>query len=142
MNDFTNIRYETVEEARTRMAAEYTAAAVASYASTNVDPEQIADAVARIHAAYMVILTPGAKPINPNQDPAVPITRSVTDDYIICLEDGKTFKSMRRHLRTHYNLSPDEYRAKWGLPSDYPMVCKSYSDRRSQMAKDSGLGRK
>lgn len=141
MNDFTNIRYETVEEARTRMAAEYTASAVANYASPNVAPEQIADAVTRIHAAYMAILTSGAKPINTKQEPAVPVKKSVTDDYIICLEDGKKFKSMKRHI-TKLGMTPDEYRAKWGLPSDYPMVCKSYSDRRSQLAKDSGLGRK
>jgi predicted transcriptional regulator len=74
--------------------------------------------------------------------PAVPVRKSVTPDYIICLEDGKKFKSLKRHLRTHYNLSPEEYREKWGLPADYPMVAPSYSATRSQLAKDNGLGRK
>jgi predicted transcriptional regulator len=63
-------------------------------------------------------------------------------DFIICLEDGKRFKSLKRHIRTSYNLTPDEYRAKWGLPRDYPMVASNYSDRRSAMAKSMGLGRK
>jgi predicted transcriptional regulator len=74
--------------------------------------------------------------------PAVPIRKSIASDYIICLEDGKKFKSLKRHLRTHYNLSPEEYREKWGLPSDYPMVAPSYSATRSKLAKDNGLGRK
>ena len=74
--------------------------------------------------------------------PAVPIKKSVFPDYIICLEDGKKFKSLKRHLRTHYNLSPEEYREKWGLPADYPMVAPSYSATRSKLAKDNGLGRK
>ena len=74
--------------------------------------------------------------------PAVPIKKSVTPDYIVCLEDGKKFKSLKRHLRTHFNLSPEEYRAKWGLPSDYPMVAPSYSATRSSLALSNGLGRK
>lgn len=74
--------------------------------------------------------------------PAVPVRKSITPDYIVCLEDGKKFKSLKRHLRTHYNLSPEEYREKWGLPPDYPMVAPSYSATRSKLAKDNGLGRK
>ena len=74
--------------------------------------------------------------------PAVPVRKSVAADYIICLEDGKKFKSLKRHLRTHYNLSPEEYREKWGLPADYPMVAPNYSATRSRLAKDNGLGRK
>nr|WP_314261404.1 MucR family transcriptional regulator [uncultured Devosia sp.] len=74
--------------------------------------------------------------------PAVPVRKSVAADYIICLEDGKKFKSLKRHLRTHYNLSPEEYREKWGLPADYPMVAPNYSATRSKLAKDNGLGRK
>lgn len=72
--------------------------------------------------------------------PAVPVKKSVTSDYIICLEDGKKFKSLRRHLKTHYNLSPDEYREKWGLPADYPMVAPAYAEARSNLAKRMGLG--
>ena len=73
--------------------------------------------------------------------PVVSIKRSVTDDYIICLEDGKKFKSLKRHLRTSYGLTPEQYRAKWGLPADYPMVAPAYAAQRSKLAKAIGLGR-
>jgi predicted transcriptional regulator len=72
--------------------------------------------------------------------PAVPVKKSVTPDYLICLDDGKKFKSLKRHLRTTYDLSPDQYRAKWGLPSDYPMVAPNYAKTRSELAKTMGLG--
>jgi predicted transcriptional regulator len=72
--------------------------------------------------------------------PAVTVKKSVTPDYIVCLEDGKKFKSLKRHLRTHYNLSPEEYREKWGLPHDYPMVAPNYAQARSALAKQMGLG--
>ena len=74
--------------------------------------------------------------------PAVPVKKSLTPDYLICLEDGKKFKSLKRHLRTHYDLSPEEYREKWGLPVDYPMVAPNYAAARSALAKKMGLGRK
>jgi predicted transcriptional regulator len=74
------------------------------------------------------------------RDPAVPIRRSITPDFIICLEDGRKFKSLKRHLRTKYNMSPEEYRAKWGLPKDYPMVAPNYAKARSDLAKQMGLG--
>ena len=74
--------------------------------------------------------------------PAVPIKKSVTPDYIVCLEDGKKFKSLKRHLATHYGMTPDEYRRKWGLPSNYPMVAPAYGAQRSEMALRMGLGRK
>ena len=74
--------------------------------------------------------------------PAVPIRKSVTPDYIVCLEDGKKLKMLKRHLRSTYNLSPDEYRARWGLPADYPMVAPNYAATRSDLAKSIGLGRK
>lgn len=77
-----------------------------------------------------------------NSKPAVPIKKSMTDDYLICLEDGKKFKSLKRHLRSHYDISPEEYREKWGLPLDYPMVAPNYAKARSQLARDMGLGRK
>jgi predicted transcriptional regulator len=73
-------------------------------------------------------------------EPAVSIRKSITPDYLICLEDGKKFKSLKRHLRTHYNLDPDEYREKWGLPRDYPMVAPNYAQARSKLAKKMGLG--
>ncbi len=72
--------------------------------------------------------------------PAVSIKKSLTDDYLICLEDGRKFKSLKRHLRTKYNMSPEDYRAKWGLPKTYPMVAPSYAAARSQLAKQMGLG--
>ena len=72
--------------------------------------------------------------------PAVPVKKSITPDYIVCLEDGKQFKSLKRHLRSQYNLSPDAYREKWGLPADYPMVAPNYAKARSNLAKQMGLG--
>ncbi|MER9197161.1 MucR family transcriptional regulator [Mesorhizobium australicum] len=75
-------------------------------------------------------------------EPAIPIRKSVTPDYIICLDDGKKFKSLKRHLSTDYGLTPDEYRAKWGLPADYPMVAPNYAAARSALVKTMGLGRK
>ncbi|MFM8820603.1 MAG: MucR family transcriptional regulator [Phenylobacterium sp.] len=74
------------------------------------------------------------------RDPAVPVRRSITPDFIICLEDGRKFKSLKRHLRTKYNMGPEEYRAKWGLPKDYPMVAPNYAKARSDLAKKMGLG--
>ncbi|RED11800.1 MucR family transcriptional regulator [Pontivivens insulae] len=74
--------------------------------------------------------------------PAVPIKKSITDDYIICLEDGRKLKMLRRHLKTAYDMTPEDYRAKWGLKADYPMVAPNYSKKRKQLAKENGLGRK
>ncbi len=74
--------------------------------------------------------------------PAVPIKKSVQDDHIVCLEDGKKLKMLKRHLKTAYNMTPDEYRAKWGLPPDYPMVAPAYARKRQELAKQIGLGRK
>ncbi|WP_409433471.1 MucR family transcriptional regulator [Litorimonas sp. RW-G-Af-16] len=88
-------------------------------------------------AAYSeVTATPEVRP-----DPAVPIADSLRDDVIICLEDGQPFQSLKRHLRVKYNLTPDEYRQKWGLPKDYPMVAPDYAKRRSALAKRTGLGK-
>jgi predicted transcriptional regulator len=81
-------------------------------------------------------------PMREEFKPAVPVKRSVTAEYIICLEDGKKFKSLKRHLRTHYDLSPEEYREKWGLPHDYPMVAPNYAAARSDLAKRMGLGQR
>jgi predicted transcriptional regulator len=83
-----------------------------------------------------------AEPVKEELKPAVPVKKSVTPDYIVCLEDGKKFKSLKRHLRTHYNLTPEEYREKWGLPHDYPMVAPNYAAARSALAKKMGLGQR
>ncbi len=82
------------------------------------------------------------KPPVTKSEPAISIRKSITPDYLICLEDGKQFKSLKRHLRTHYNMGPDEYREKWGLPRDYPMVAPNYAQARSKLAKKMGLGQK
>ena len=98
-----------------------------------------------IHAVYRSLATAGeadAAPAEPPLAPAVPIKKSVFPDHIICLEDGKKMKMLKRHLRTAYGMTPDDYRAKWGLPSDYPMTAPNYAARRSVIAKDLGLGRK
>ena len=90
-------------------------------------------------------LTPLDAPLNDPQlggGPAVAIKKSVTPEYIICLEDGQKFKSLKRHLKTHYDMSPEEYREKWGLPHDYPMVAPAYAAARSDLAKNMGLGRR
>ena len=116
---------------------------VAAYVGHNaLSPTDLPKLIGEVYAALKGL---GAAP-QPSEaeapKPAVPPRRSVTPDYLICLEDGKKFKSLKRHLRTHYNLSPEEYRERWGLPSDYPMVAPNYSATRSSLAKSSGLGRK
>src|SRR5690606_26204783 len=98
--------------------------------------------IADTHAAVSGLQAGGAPVVEEKPAPAVPIKKSVTPDFIICLEDGKKFKSLKRHLATHYNLTPEQYREKWGLPRDYPMVAPSYSAKRSALAKSAGLGRK
>lgn len=143
--------YSSKEEWQHSLSMTYTQDAMLAYIATlqqgavlgSVDSniDSIVSAIPRVHAAYMQILTSGVIEPKKGQEPAVPVKKSVTDDYIICLEDGKKFKSLKRHLRTHYNLSLEEYREKWGLPLDYPMVCKAYSERRSQLAKEIGLGK-
>ena len=116
---------------------------VAAYVSHNaVSPTDLPKLIADVHGALRSLSSNEAPLPVEELKPAVPIRKSVAPDYIICLEDGKKFKSLKRHLRTHYNLSPEEYREKWGLPADYPMVAPSYSATRSKLAKDNGLGRK
>ena len=122
---------------------ELSADIVSAYVSNNVvSPADLPRLIADVHGALRGLR--GAEAPAPVEDlkPAVPVRKSVAPDYIICLEDGKKFKSLKRHLRTHYNLSPEEYREKWGLPADYPMVAPNYSATRSKLAKDNGLGRK
>jgi len=116
---------------------------VSAYVSHNaLSPSDLPKLIAEVHGALRTLSTNEVTLPVEELKPAVPIRKSVAADYIICLEDGKKFKSLKRHLRTHYNLSPEEYREKWGLPADYPMVAPSYSATRSKLAKDNGLGRK
>lgn len=122
---------------------EYSTDIVAAYVSHNaISPTDLPRLIADVHAALKALDSEGTIAPVEEKKPAVPVRKSVTPDYIVCLEDGKKFKSLKRHLRTHYNLSPEEYRDKWGLPVDYPMVAPSYSATRSKLAKDNGLGRK
>ncbi|MEM1139358.1 MAG: MucR family transcriptional regulator [Pseudomonadota bacterium] len=115
---------------------------VSSYVSNNQVPaSDIAPMVRDIHAALAGLNTELEEPSKERPPPAVPIKKSITDDYIVCLEDGKQLKMLKRYLRTHYDLTPEAYRERWGLPHDYPMVAPNYAKQRSQFAKDIGLGR-
>ena len=122
---------------------ELSADIVSAYVSHNaVSPTDLPRLITDVHGALRSLRSNEVPAPVEELKPAVPVRKSVSADYIICLEDGKKFKSLKRHLRTHYNLSPEEYREKWGLPADYPMVAPSYSATRSKLAKDNGLGRK
>ncbi|MBX9619199.1 MucR family transcriptional regulator [Candidatus Raskinella chloraquaticus] len=114
---------------------------VSAYVSKNpLSPSDLTGLIGDVYAALRRTTT-GESPVSTEPlKPAVSLKKSITADYIICLEDGKKFKSLKRHLRTHYNLSPEQYREKWGLPSDYPMVAPNYAQARSQLAKKMGLG--
>jgi predicted transcriptional regulator len=123
--------------------SELTADIVSAYVSNNnVRPEDVASLISDVHAALKYAPNGKADPAPEPQQPAVPIKKSVTPDYIISLENGQKFKSLKRHLMTSYGITPDEYRAKWGLPRDYPMVAPNYAKSRSELARSMGLGRK
>ncbi|WP_439493017.1 MucR family transcriptional regulator [Bosea sp. (in: a-proteobacteria)] len=119
-----------------------TADIVSAYVSNNSVPASDLPALINdVHAALSRVVS-GVAPVVPAEAPrpAIPVKKSITADYLICLEDGKKFKSLKRHLRTQYNMSPEQYREKWGLPPDYPMVAPNYAEARSQLAKKMGLG--
>jgi len=114
---------------------------VAAYVSNNaISPADLPGLLKVVHSKLGELAD--ATTDAPRPDPAVPIKKSVTDHHIICLEDGAKLKMLKRYLRTHYDMSPDEYRARWGLPADYPMVAPEYARRRSDFAKKIGLGKK
>jgi len=114
---------------------------VAAYVSNNsVNPDSVPDLIRSVHVALSSLGRDGSV-AETSQKPAVPIKKSITNEYIVCLEDGKKLKMLKRYLRTHYNMSPEEYRAKWGLTADYPMVAPAYAAQRSNFAKQIGLGR-
>ena len=115
---------------------------VSAYLGNNtVAASQISEVISTVHEALSRLNTEVSEPEAEPQKPAVPIRRSITPEYIVCLEDGKRLKMLKRHLRTTYNMTPEEYRAKWGLPADYPMVAPNYAAQRSEFAKKIGLGR-
>lgn len=119
-----------------------TTSIVSAYLRNN--PAQPSDIPGLIQDTFTALVDVNASSAEAGQQklvPAVPIDESVTEDFIVCLEDGKHFKSLKRHLRTHYNLTPDEYREKWGLSRDYPMVAPNYAKTRSKLAKQMGLGK-
>ncbi|MGE3144629.1 MAG: MucR family transcriptional regulator [Pseudorhodoplanes sp.] len=118
-----------------------TASIVSAYLSNNtVAADEIAGLIDRVHAALVRVSGGHSEASHDHLRPAVAVKKSVTSDHIVCLEDGKKFKSLKRHLRTQYNMTPEQYREKWGLPSNYPMVAPNYAAARSHLAKQMGLG--
>jgi predicted transcriptional regulator len=130
-----------MDQAERHDLVELTAEIISAYVSNNtVGREDLAGIIADVHEALARASGRTGGVEREELKPAIALKKSVTPDYIVCLEDGKKFKSLKRHLRTHYNLSPEEYREKWGLPHDYPMVAPNYAAARSQLAKQMGLG--
>jgi len=124
-----------------RRTIDLTTEIVAAYVANNpVNTAELPDLIASVHDALKRMEGSVVPPPREELRPAVPIKRSVTEDFIICLEDGKKFKSLKRHLKTRYNMTPEQYRERWGLPHDYPMVSPNYAKKRSAMAKQQGLG--
>ena len=118
-----------------------TANIVSAYVSNNTVPSaEIPNLIGQIHSALLRVSGGQAPTPAEPLKPAVPLKRSITSDYLVCLEDGKKFKSLKRHLRTQYGMTPEQYREKWGLAPDYPMVAPNYAAARSQLAKQMGLG--
>ncbi|MGD9783873.1 MAG: MucR family transcriptional regulator [Hyphomicrobiaceae bacterium] len=135
------MRDDLTENGEDRELVELTAKIVSAYVSNNtVVASELPQLISDTHAA---LIRATGRPVETERDeqrPKVSVKKSVMPDYIICLEDGKKFKSLKRHLRTHYNMSPEEYREKWNLPHDYPMVAPNYARQRSDLAKKMGLG--
>jgi predicted transcriptional regulator len=118
-----------------------TASIVSAYVSNNtVSAGDLPALIGHVHSALLNVSEGRTTPTAEASKPAISVKRSITEDYLVCLEDGKRFKSLKRHLRTRYNMSPEQYREKWGLPSDYPMVAPNYAEARSRLAKQMGLG--
>ena len=129
---------KVAEEELLRMTADV----VAAYVSNNPLPTaQLAEVINAVYGSLRALEGYVAEPQPEPLKPAVPIRKSITADYLVCLEDGKKLKMLKRHLRSTYNMTPDEYRAKWGLAPDYPMVAPNYAEQRSEFAKRIGLGR-
>jgi predicted transcriptional regulator len=140
------------EQAQSHATAEYPAtnsnldlivSIVSAYVSNNsLRMADLPELIASVHTSISNLMSSETKEAAPPKpaEPAVPIKKSIMPDYIICLEDGKKFRSLKRHIGTAYNLTPDQYREKWGLPPDYPMVAPAYSAIRSKLARDIGLG--
>ena len=120
---------------------ELTAGIVSAYVSNNtVSASDIPGLINQVHSALLRVSSGQSEAPAEPLKPAVPVKKSITPEYIVCLEDGKKFKSLKRHLRTQYSMTPEQYREKWDLPADYPMVAPNYAAARSQLAKQMGLG--
>jgi predicted transcriptional regulator len=114
---------------------------VSAYVSNNSVPAtDLPTLISDVHTALVRVVGPGLPAPVDTSKPAISVRKSITNDFIICLEDGKKFKSLKRHLRTQYNMTPEQYREKWALPPDYPMVAPNYAKARSNLAKQMGLG--
>lgn len=121
---------------------ELTAEIVAAYVSNNsVAANDLPGVISQVHAALGGTVAP-AEEVLEKPKPAVSVRRSIQSDHLVCLEDGQKFKSLKRHLMTHHGLTPEQYREKWELPADYPMVAPAYAEARSRLAKEMGLGQK
>jgi predicted transcriptional regulator len=120
---------------------EMTADIVAAYVGANsVSAADLPSLIQSVHRALTGVVAGSDVAEAAPREPAVPVKKSITPEHLVCLEDGRKFKSLKRHLRTKYNMSPEDYRAKWGLPKDYPMVAPNYAKARSELAKQMGLG--
>lgn len=115
---------------------------VASFVSNNkLSSSELADLIRSVHKTVASLAAPSAAPVGERPKPAAPINKSVQHEYIVCLEDGKKLKMLKRYLRSTYGMTPEDYRKRWGLPADYPMVAPAYAARRSEFAKKIGLGK-
>ena len=135
-----------VDQASSKIAEDdllrMTAEVVAAYVRNNSLPTaQLSDVINTVYSSLKSLDSHAPEIKSEPLKPAVPVRKSITQDYLVCLEDGKKLKMLKRHLRSTYNMTPDEYRAKWGLPPDYPMVAPNYAEQRSAFAKKIGLGR-
>lgn len=125
------------------MILEYTTDLVCAFLNKNPVPvSELKHVIENVHQTLTGLESKGGSIAVTSQRPPVSIKKSVGHDFIVCLEDGKKYKSLKRHLKSRYGMSPEEYRAKWGLPVDYPMVAPGYAEKRSQLAKEMGLGRR
>ena len=134
---------EAYESIDSTMLIHMTTQIVSAYASkASLSPNELNDTIAAVASALRGVTGRPVAPKNPEQIPAVPIKKSVTPDFLICLEDGKKLKMLKRHLRSQFGMTPAEYRAKWNLPHDYPMTAPGYAATRAAVAKASGLGKR
>jgi predicted transcriptional regulator len=134
-------RFDVMNDATGKGYIDLTANIVSAYLSNNPTPaSEIPNLISQVHTALVRVSSGRSEAPAEPAKPAVSLKKSINPDYLVCLEDGKRFKSLKRHLRTQYNMTPEQYRDKWGLPADYPMVAPNYAVARSQLAKKMGLG--